>query len=36
MPMARAIRQCPHLVIVSPDFSKYSEASRQIFEVSAR
>jgi DNA polymerase IV len=33
MPMARAVRQCPGLVIVSPDFSKYSEASRQVFDV---
>src|SRR5687768_5815572 len=33
MPMARAVRLCPHLVIVSPDFSKYSEASRQVFEI---
>lgn len=33
MPMARAIRQCPQLVIVSPDFTKYSDASKQIFEI---
>jgi len=33
MPMSRAIRQCPQLVIVPPDFSKYSAASKRIFEI---
>jgi DNA polymerase-4 len=33
IPMARAIRLCPHLVIVRPDFSKYRIASQQVFEI---
>ena len=35
MPMARALRLCPHLVVVPPDFSKYSTASDQIFAIFA-
>jgi DNA polymerase-4 len=33
MPMARAVRLCPSLVIVSPDFTKYQAVSRQVFEL---
>jgi len=31
MSMAKAIRLCPHLVIVPPDFARYKQASTQIF-----
>jgi DNA polymerase-4 len=31
--MARAVRLCPHLVIVRPDFGKYGEVSRQVFAI---
>ena len=31
IPMARAVRLCPHLVIVRPDFSKYRSVSQQVF-----
>src|SRR5688572_548557 len=33
IPMARAVRLCPHLVIVRPDFSKYRAASQKVFEI---
>ncbi len=33
IPMARALRLCPSLVIVHPDFSKYRAVSRQVFEI---
>src|SRR2546430_15314460 len=33
MPMARAMRLCPQLIVVPPDFSKYSTVSDQVFEV---
>jgi DNA polymerase-4 len=33
MPMARAVRLCPSLVIVPPDFTKYRDVSRQVFEL---
>jgi DNA polymerase-4 len=33
MPMARALRLCPQLVVVPPDFSKYEEASERVFAV---
>jgi DNA polymerase-4 len=33
LPMARAVRLCPHLVIVRPDFAKYGEVSRQVFAI---
>ena len=33
MPMARALRLCPHLEIVRPDFSKYKAASQQVMEI---
>jgi DNA polymerase-4 len=31
IPMARAVRLCPSLVIVKPDFRKYSAISKEIF-----
>jgi len=31
MPMSRAVRLCPSLVIVRPDFAKYQAVSRQVF-----
>jgi DNA polymerase-4 len=33
MPMARAIRLCPQLVVVPPHFDQYAAASEQVFEV---
>jgi DNA polymerase-4 len=33
IPMARAVRLCPQLVIVHPDFRKYQAVSRQVFEI---
>ena len=33
IPMARAIRLCPHLVIVRPDFEKYTRVSQQVFDL---
>lgn len=33
MSMARAVRACPHLVIVKPDFPKYRAVSSQVFEI---
>ena len=33
MPMARAVRQCPQLVIVPPDFSKYKTVSAQVMAI---
>jgi DNA polymerase-4 len=33
IPMSRAVRLCPHLNIVRPDFSKYREASQQVFAI---
>jgi DNA polymerase-4 len=33
LPMARAVRLCPQLVIVPPDFGKYGAVSRQIFTI---
>jgi DNA polymerase IV len=33
IPMARAVRLCPALVIVHPDFHKYRAVSRQVFEI---
>jgi DNA polymerase-4 len=33
MPMARALRLCPSLLVVPPDFAKYSHVSDQVFEV---
>ena len=36
IPMARAVRLCPSLVIVRPDFTKYRSISAQIFELYRR
>src|SRR5215510_5725148 len=33
MPMARAVRLCPDLVIVRPDFERYRNISRQVMEL---
>ncbi len=33
MPTARAVRLCPELVIVQPDFPRYRAASQQILEI---
>jgi len=33
MPMAHAVRLCPHLSIVRPDFQKYRAASNAVFEI---
>jgi DNA polymerase-4 len=33
MPMARALRACPALVIVRPDFAKYREASQKVMAI---
>src|ERR1700693_5832091 len=33
IPMARAVRLCPELVIVRPDFEKYARVSRQVFGI---
>ena len=36
MPMARAVRLCPELVIVHPDFERYRQVSRQVMASCAR
>src|SRR5918995_1742743 len=33
IPMSRAVRMCPQLVIVRPDFAKYRTASQQVFDI---
>ena len=33
IPMARAVRLCPELVIVRPDFEKYARVSREVFAI---
>ncbi len=33
IPMARAVRLCPHLAIVRPDFRRYAAVSKQIFDL---
>jgi DNA polymerase-4 len=33
MPMARALRQCPELVVLRPDFARYREASRRVMAI---
>src|SRR5215210_8079989 len=33
IPMSRAVRLCPSLVIVHPDFTKYRQVSQQVFEL---
>ncbi len=35
MPMAAAIRRCPHAVVVAPRMERYVEVSRQLFNVLA-
>lgn len=36
IPMARAVRLCPSLVIVRPDFTKYRAVSQQVFDLFRR
>jgi DNA polymerase-4 len=33
MPMARALRQCPDLLVVRPDFTRYREASQRVMAI---
>src|SRR5689334_16051302 len=33
LPMARAVRLCPELLIVPPDFSRYREASQKVMAI---
>jgi DNA polymerase-4 len=33
MPMSRAVRLCPSLIIVPPDFQKYRAVSQQVFDI---
>ena len=33
IPMSRAVRLCPSLIIVHPDFQKYRSVSQQVFEI---
>lgn len=33
IPMARAVRLCPHLTIVPPQFAKYRAVSQQVFDI---
>ena len=33
IPMARAVRLCPQLIVVRSNFQKYREASRQVFDI---
>ena len=33
IPMARAVRLCPQLIIVHPDFRKYKAASQTVFDI---
>jgi DNA polymerase IV len=33
IPMARAVRLCPHLIIVRPDFEKYRAVSHAVFDI---
>jgi DNA polymerase-4 len=33
IPMSRAVRLCPKLVIIRPNFSKYKSVSQQVFEI---
>ena len=33
IPMSRAVRLCPSLVIVRPDFARYKAASQAVFEI---
>ena len=36
IPMATAVRLCPSLVVVHPDFTKYRSVSQQVFEIFRR
>ncbi len=36
IPMSRALRLCPSLVIVRPDFTKYRDVSQQVFDLFRR
>jgi DNA polymerase-4 len=36
MPMARAVRLCPDLAIVRPDFQRYRAVSQQVFDIFRR
>jgi DNA polymerase-4 len=36
MPMAQALRLCPHAIVVRPNFERYEHFSRQIFEIFGR
>ncbi len=36
IPMSRAVRLCPALVIVPPDFTKYRAVSQQVFDIFRR
>src|SRR5690242_5569450 len=33
IPMSRAVRLCPQLIIVRPDFKRYRDASQKVFEI---
>jgi DNA polymerase-4 len=33
IPMSRAVRLCPGLIIVRPDFKRYRQASQRVFEI---
>jgi DNA polymerase IV len=33
IPMARAVRLCPHLIVIPPNFQKYRAASDRVFEI---
>jgi DNA polymerase-4 len=33
IPMSRAVRLCPQLIIVRPDFQRYRAASKQVFDI---
>ena len=33
MPMARALRLCPNLIVVPPRFERYSDVSEQVFRI---
>ncbi len=33
IPMSRAVRLCPDLIVVPPDFQKYRDASQRVFEI---
>src|SRR5687767_6764752 len=36
IPMSRAVRLCPSLIIVHPDFTKYRNVSQQVFDIFRR